>query len=148
MKNNETYPSCKTETQSQTVINAAYDSFQDYIGSGNYMKTCQKLEYKGQIGKYIGQMPFWTPLILIGIIFFSFPPTYLLLDLHQMQVNDIKNIQIKYKIERKETLYEEYLIYDVIGMIGSVGGTLGLFTGLSFASIVTLLINFAKPRFQ
>ena len=58
MKNNETYPSCKTETQSQTVINAAYDSFQDYIGSGNYMKTCQKLEYKGQIGKYIGQMPF------------------------------------------------------------------------------------------
>ena len=51
MKNNETYPSCKTETQSQTVINAAYDSFQDYIGSGGHMKTCQKLQYKGQIGK-------------------------------------------------------------------------------------------------
>ena len=51
MKNNETYPSCKTENQSQTVINEAYDSFQDYIGSGGHMKTCQKLQYKGQIGK-------------------------------------------------------------------------------------------------
>ena len=47
-----------------------------------------------------------------------------------------------------EKLYEEYLIYDIIGMVGSVGGTLGLFTGFSFAYIVTLLINFAKPRFQ
>ena len=72
MKNNETYPSCKTETQSQTVINAAYDSFQDYIGSGNYMKTCQKLEYKGQIGKY------WTNDFLKSLdfdwnYFLSFP---------------------------------------------------------------------------
>ena len=92
-------------------------------------------------------MPFLKCLDFNWIYFFLISP-YLLVDLHQMQVNDIKNIQIKYKIERKETLYEEYLIYDVIGMIGSVGGTLGLFTGLSFASIVTLLINFAKPRFQ
>ena len=70
------------------------------------------------------------------------------IDLHQTQVKNIRNILIHYKITRMEKLYEEYLIYDIIGMVGSVGGTLGLFTGFSFAYIVTLLINFAKPRFQ
>ena len=28
-------------------------------------------------------------------------------------------------------VYEEYLIFDAIGMIGSVGGTLGMFIGFS-----------------
>ena len=37
---------------------------------------------------------------------------------------------LKYKLTNQDfgmKLYEEYLIYDFIGMIGSVGGTLGMF---------------------
>ena len=36
---------------------------------------------------------------------------------------------------------EQYLIYDAISMIGSVGGTLGLFIGFSFRDVISLVIN-------
>ena len=39
------------------------------------------------------------------------------------------------------TIYQEYLIYDGIGMIGSVGGTLGMFIGFSFSNAVSLILN-------
>ena len=39
---------------------------------------------------------------------------------------------------------EEYLLFDNNGMIGSIGGTLGLFVGFSFLNIVTLLVDFLK----
>ena len=38
----------------------------------------------------------------------------------------------------------EYLIFDTIGMIGSVGGTLGLFIGLSFSNVIAILIGYFK----
>ena len=40
------------------------------------------------------------------------------------------------------TKYEEHLIYDLIGMIGSVGGTLGMFIGFSFSNTISLSLNF------
>ena len=36
---------------------------------------------------------------------------------------------------------EEYLLYDETGVIGSVGGTLGLFIGFSFRDIIAYLIK-------
>ena len=44
-------------------------------------------------------------------------------------------------------VYEEYLIYDTLGMIGSVGGTLGLFIGFSFMNVITFLINTIEKLF-
>ena len=44
-------------------------------------------------------------------------------------------------------VYEEYLIYDTLGMIGSVGGTLGLFIGFSFMNVITFLINTMEKIF-
>ena len=41
-------------------------------------------------------------------------------------------------------VYQEYLIFDAIGMIGSVGGTLGLFIGLSFGNVLTFLIGYLQ----
>ena len=41
-------------------------------------------------------------------------------------------------------VYREYLIFDTIGMIGSVGGTLGLFIGFSFSNILTILIGYLQ----
>ena len=40
--------------------------------------------------------------------------------------------------------YKEYLIYDAIGMIGSVGGTLGLCIGFSFTNVASYLTNLFK----
>ena len=37
---------------------------------------------------------------------------------------------------------EEYLIYDVFGLIGSVGGTLGMCVGFSFVSIINSIVSF------
>ena len=52
------------------------------------------------------------------------------------------------------TLYEEYLIYDTISMIGSVGGTLGMCIGFSFTGMISCLmsllqhgIKFTKRKF-
>ena len=39
---------------------------------------------------------------------------------------------------------EEYLIYDLISMIGSVGGTLGLCVGFSFFSLIDFLLTSLK----
>ena len=40
--------------------------------------------------------------------------------------------------------YHEYLIYDAINMIGSVGGTFGLFIGFSMTGVVAWVIEFFK----
>ena len=39
-------------------------------------------------------------------------------------------------------VYEEYLIYDLIGMTGSVGGTLGMFIGFSFYNVFLGILDF------
>ena len=41
----------------------------------------------------------------------------------------------------KVIVSEEYLIYDFIGLVGSVGGTLGLFIGFSFYGIIFKFCN-------
>ena len=47
------------------------------------------------------------------------------------------------------TVYNEYLIYDAITMIGSVGGTLGMCIGFSFSGVISNLINiFVKCQLE
>ena len=41
-------------------------------------------------------------------------------------------------------MYQEYVVYDAIGIIGSVGGTLGLFIGFSFSGLISGLIEFCS----
>ena len=45
---------------------------------------------------------------------------------------------------------EEYLIYDTVGLIGSVGGTLGMFTGFTFSNTISIVLktfhNFFKDK--
>ena len=51
-----------------------------------------------------------------------------------------------YEIDPPErlTVYQEYVVYDAIGIIGSVGGTLGLFIGFSFSGLISGLIEFCS----
>ena len=39
-------------------------------------------------------------------------------------------------------VYEEYLMYDIIGLIGTVGGTLGLFIGFSFFDVSSTISQY------
>ena len=42
------------------------------------------------------------------------------------------------------TMHDEYLIYDEVSMIGSIGGTLGMCIGFSFTNTVSCLISLAE----
>ena len=53
----------------------------------------------------------------------------------------VMNIWYKFKLPESVPVYEEYLIYDAIGMIGAVGGTLGMFIGFSFNNLIYYVIN-------
>ena len=49
--------------------------------------------------------------------------------------------------EDEVEMSEEYLIYEITSVIGSIGGTLGLFVGFSFFDISIKLINIFKDNF-
>ena len=53
-------------------------------------------------------------------------------------------IQYKFALPLKTKVYEEYLITDGITLIGSVGGTLGLFIGASISSVIYSIMDFLK----
>ena len=41
-------------------------------------------------------------------------------------------------------VHEEYLMFDAAGLIGSIGGTLGLFIGFSFRDIVEVIFDYLR----
>ena len=45
-------------------------------------------------------------------------------------------------------VFEEYLIYDTVAMIGSIGGTMGLFIGFSCSGISSSVINLLEIGFN
>ena len=42
------------------------------------------------------------------------------------------------------TANEEYLIYDLVAMIGAIGGTLGLCIGISLKDMARVLLRFLE----
>ena len=54
-----------------------------------------------------------------------------------------------YQISSNATkLYDEYLIYDAINTIASVGGTLGMCIGFSFTGLISSTINIFKEKIE
>ena len=59
--------------------------------------------------------------------------------------NAKRNVQIIYRIPLKDmTIQKEYLIHDFIGMLGSIGGTLGMFIGFSFIGVISSLMKYLQ----
>ena len=82
------------------------------LASTECSKSCTMFEYAGKV-KYINSMNYNG----IGDWYMIFPSSDLIFT-------------------------EEYLIYDFTGMVGSIGGALGMFIGLSFMDIFFHLVNF------
>ena len=80
-------------------------------------KPCSILEYSGKLD-------YWEPK-------------------YYNPYNTVK-IHLRFQSPEVTTIYEEYLIYDFNAMLGSIGGTLGMFVGFSFSSIIELFINLLK----
>ena len=57
-------------------------------------------------------------------------------------------IRYKFALPLKAKVYEEYLIIDSIGLIGSVGGTLGMFIGFSFANLIICIIDYIQYQLE
>ena len=51
-------------------------------------------------------------------------------------------IAVRFKILPEIIYYKEYLIYDDIGMFGSIGGSLGLFLGFSLFDTLCMVVDF------
>ena len=53
----------------------------------------------------------------------------------------------QFEDDQDTIVYEEYLIYDTINMIGSLGGTLGIFIGFSFSNVLNVIISWIQSWF-
>ena len=58
----------------------------------------------------------------------------------KLHTNSSKNIHFVFLAASKtKNVYEEVLIFDEIGLIGTLGGSLGLFVGFSFLGFISPL---------
>ena len=79
------------------------------------------------ITKYSGKLDFWEPNAIEKSFTFN----------------------LRFAPPVNATVFEEYLIYNFVGMIGTIGGTLGLFMGFSCCCILNLITNiFKKQTYQ
>ena len=60
----------------------------------------------------------------------------------------VASIVNKLDLPLKSKVYEEYLITDGITLVGSVGGTLGLFIGFSISNFVYSIMNFFQSPIE
>ena len=65
---------------------------------------------------------------------------------HTSVTADDRTIKFSYSFSLPRTIivYDEYLILDTIAMIGSIGGTLGLFIGFSFSNAFSYILSIVK----
>ena len=68
---------------------------------------------------------------------------------HHGITNSSRIIDIAYWFNNENEIefFQEYLIYEITSVIGSIGGTLGLFIGFSFLDLSTRLITIFKYSF-
>ena len=87
---------------------------------GRCLKACTTFQYSGtMIPQFKGEFTNNSRLVVLGYWF---------------NYND--------EVE----VLEEYLIYEITSVIGSIGGTLGLFIGFSFLDLSTKLISIFKDN--
>ena len=120
---NYTSPFCKIQKDDY----CARDTITKKIVYKTFESTCQKactaLQYSGDFMAITSVAP------VIGV-----------------KINESKH-ELYYEFSNSESkckVFEEYLIYDTMGMIGSVGGTLGMFIGFSITGVISSAIDYLR----
>ena len=110
-------PMCEKDTINGNISGWEYINHLKKFNNGNkcLIKLCTTLEYSGE-ETYNEKLKSKNITVAFGYLFSS----------------------------NSTTVYEEYLIYDVISAIGSVGGTLGMCIGFSFTGLISYLIHFIQ----
>ena len=62
--------------------------------------------------------------------------------IHEMDLEDEAKFKIQWKFDHWGLIHEEYLVISFNDLIGTVGGTLGMFVGFSFISFIYEFIDF------
>ena len=106
-------PICETNKEYLCAWQQINPSFEEFI-SRPFPKTCKILQYSGEIEWEWKDNPDFSHEAYFAYNFA--PPKTIIAE-------------------------EEYLIYDTIGFIGSVGGTLGMFIGFSFSNAIAIIIR-------
>ena len=110
-------PKCNSTEENAEAFWEIFDEFENV----DCAKLCSILEYSGKIEYWDPKSDSETPNTTFAItIRFAYPATL--------------------------KVFEEYLIYDIIGMVGSVGGTLGMFIGFSFIDVVSRVFSFLRQK--
>ena len=114
-KYDEIYSTCQIEEEFNCSNKIAKEMFYHIIETEICQKSCSILQYLGKVQ-------------------------------YKEEASDTHSVEFKYRFAylRSVKVYEEYFIYDEIGLIGSVGGTLGMFIGFSFTGVISCFINFLK----
>ena len=105
-------PICKTNETHERIRG---EIFANIISKGLCPKLCTTLEYSGFETWNKGITPYY-PNATFGFGYVSLYPNTV-------------------------TIHEEYLIHDMEHMLGSIGGTLGLFIGFSFTTMISCFIK-------
>ena len=110
-----TLPLCQLQSQEMKCARKVAKNIRKMVLNSNQCpsKPCQSISYVGEAGtEEISN----ERLYIRNFAYFFSPP---------------KTVAIS----------EEYLIYDFVGMLGSIGGTLGMFIGFSFFGALSFLLN-------
>ena len=113
---NDIFPPCGNTDAYTCAFNNIHNYWLDFKISHGYKKPCMVLEYQGK------KTYDWDDEKYQTAIEYKFAPPMM------------TNVQ------------QEYLIFDTIGMIGSVGGTLGMCIGFSFSGVTTYILDFILAR--
>ena len=60
--------------------------------------------------------------------------------------NNISDFYLMIEMGSNREIHIEYLIYDTLSLIGTIGGTLGLFVGFSFYDFLAMIIHFVFKK--
>ena len=109
------YTVCQTNEEIECSTEIAKQMFDNITETDACLKSCSILQYSGKVQ-------------------------------YKEKYDDTHATEFKYRFAKPQSVkvHEEYLIYDEIGLIGSVGGTLGIFIGFSFSGVVTCVINIVQ----
>ena len=136
---NSTYETCLSMGAPKNELNCNHVVLFEVIRKilQNGFSPCTKIEYKGkELQNFRIEAAQELVVEMDGDSYVKFPPNF----------NDKPMVIFSYKFDTPETtdVYSEYIIVDFMAMVGSIGGTLGLYIGFSFFDFFMQILDWIQ----